>query len=50
MIALLRLKPFVRPYWKQVVLALLALVVLTGISLTVPFIIGQVIDIAVKRS
>ncbi len=42
--SLLRLKSFVRPYWKQVVLALLALVVLTSISLTVPFIIGQVID------
>lgn len=41
---LLRLRSFIRPYWKQVVLALLALVVLTSISLTVPFIIGQVID------
>jgi len=42
--SLLRLRPFVRPYWKQVGLALLSLVVLTSISLTVPFIIGQVID------
>jgi ATP-binding cassette subfamily B multidrug efflux pump len=42
--SLLRLQSFIRPYTKQVVLALLVLVVLTSISLTVPFIIGQVID------
>ena len=42
--SLLRLRSFIRPYTKQVVRALLALVVLTSISLTVPFIIGQVID------
>jgi ATP-binding cassette subfamily B protein len=42
--SLLRLRSFVRPYWKQVGLALLSLVALTSISLTVPFIIGQVID------
>ncbi len=42
--SLFRLRPFVRPYWKQVGLALLSLVALTSISLTVPFIIKQVID------
>jgi len=42
--SLLRLRSFIRSYSKQVVLALLALVFLTSISLTVPFIIGQVID------
>jgi ATP-binding cassette subfamily B protein len=42
--SLLRLRTFVRPYWKQVVLALLALLVLTLISLAVPLIIRQVID------
>jgi ATP-binding cassette subfamily B multidrug efflux pump len=42
--SLLRLRNFVRPYWKQVALALFALIVMTGISLAVPLIIGQVID------
>lgn len=42
--SLLRLRNFVRPYTKLVILALLALVVLTGISLLIPLIIGQFID------
>ncbi|MBE9473656.1 MAG: ABC transporter ATP-binding protein [Chloroflexi bacterium] len=42
--SLLRLRTFVRPYWKQVVLALFAIIALTLISLTVPLIIRQVID------
>jgi len=42
--SLFRLRTFVRPYWKQVILALLALIMLTGISLIVPLIIRQVID------
>jgi ATP-binding cassette subfamily B protein len=42
--SLLRLRNFVRPYWKQVTLALLALVAMTGISLLIPLIIGQFID------
>jgi ATP-binding cassette subfamily B protein len=42
--SLLRLRTFVRPYWKQVVLALFALIALTLISLSVPLIIRQVID------
>jgi ATP-binding cassette subfamily B multidrug efflux pump len=44
MASLLRLRKFVRPYWKQVILALLSLVVMTGISLLIPWIIGQFID------
>lgn len=44
MASLLRLRKFIRPYWKQVILALLALVVMTGISLLIPWIIGQFID------
>ena len=42
--SLLRLRSFVRPYWKQVTLALIALVFLTLISLVIPLIIRQVID------
>jgi len=42
--SLLRLRSFVRPYWKQVILALIALVFLTLISLVIPLIIRQVID------
>ena len=42
--SLVRLRPVVRPYWKQVGRALLSLVARTRISLTVPFIIKQVID------
>jgi ATP-binding cassette subfamily B protein len=42
--SLLRLRSFVRPYWKQVFLALIALVAMTGISLLIPLILGQFID------
>lgn len=42
--SLLRLRSFVRPYWKQVVLALVALTLLTALNLTVPMIIREVID------
>jgi ATP-binding cassette subfamily B protein len=42
--SLLRLRGFIRPYWNQVLLALLALVLMTGISLTIPLIIRAVID------
>ena len=41
---LLRLRRFVKPYWKQVLLALLALIFMTSISLFIPLIIRQVID------
>ena len=42
--SLFRLRTFVRPYWKQVVLALVALTLLTALKLIVPLIIRQVID------
>jgi ATP-binding cassette subfamily B multidrug efflux pump len=42
--SLFRLRPFIQPYWTQVIQALLALVALTSISLAVPYIIGEVID------
>ncbi|MBK5107177.1 MAG: ABC transporter ATP-binding protein [Anaerolineales bacterium] len=42
--SLLRLRGFIRPYWSQVLLALAALVLMTGISLTIPLIIREVID------
>ncbi|GIW12037.1 MAG: hypothetical protein KatS3mg061_3094 [Dehalococcoidia bacterium] len=43
--AVLRLLSFVRPYWRQVVLATLAMVGLAGFSLLVPWLIGRAIDI-----
>lgn len=42
--SLLRLRGFIRPYWSQVLLALAALVLMTGISLTIPLILREVID------
>jgi len=42
--SLLRLRGFIRPYWSQVLLALAILVLMTGISLTIPLIIREVID------
>jgi ATP-binding cassette subfamily B multidrug efflux pump len=42
--SLLRLRGFIRPYWNQILLALAALVLMTGISLTIPLIIREVID------
>jgi ABC-type multidrug transport system fused ATPase/permease subunit len=46
---LLRLGVFVRPYWKQVSLSLLTLIVLTSISLMVPAIIQRVIDVGLGQ-
>jgi len=46
---LLRLGIFVRPYWKQVSLSLITLIVITGISLLVPAIIQRVIDIGLGQ-
>lgn len=41
---LLRLRSFLKPYWKQVALSLFTLIAMTGMSLAVPYIIEQVID------
>ncbi len=41
---LLRLRSFLKPYWKQVALSLFILIAMTGMSLAVPYIIKQVID------
>ena len=46
---LLRLGIFVRPYWKQVSLSLVTLIVLTGITLLVPAILQRVIDIGLGQ-
>ncbi len=46
---LLRLGPFLRPYWLPVSLALLATISLTAVQLAVPTIIRQVIDIGLAR-
>ncbi len=42
--SLFRLRTFVRPYWKQVVLAFFTVIALTMLSLAVPLIIRRVID------
>jgi ATP-binding cassette, subfamily B, multidrug efflux pump len=44
MALLLRLGSFVKPYWKQVLFAFITLVLLTALSLLVPYIIAEVID------
>jgi ATP-binding cassette subfamily B protein len=44
MALLIRLGEFVKPYWKQVLFAFITLVLLTALSLLVPYIIAEVID------
>jgi ATP-binding cassette subfamily B multidrug efflux pump len=46
---LLRLLPSLRPYWGQIVLSLILLLVLTGLSLAIPTIIRQVIDVGLAQ-
>src|SRR3990172_10163588 len=46
---LLRLRAFVRPYRNQIFIALLTLVLITGINLIVPAIIREVIDVGLVR-
>jgi ATP-binding cassette subfamily B protein len=46
---LLRLRVYLRPYWRQVLISLILLLVLTGLSLTIPEIIRQVIDVGLKQ-
>jgi ATP-binding cassette subfamily B protein len=45
-----RLRSFLRPYWRQVSIALLSLLALTGLNLVVPAIIRQVIDVGLKQN
>ncbi len=45
---LLRLLPSLRPYWGQITISLLLLLVLTGLGLVVPAIIQKVIDVGIK--
>jgi ATP-binding cassette subfamily B multidrug efflux pump len=47
---LLRLRVYLRPYWRQVLVSLILLWVLTGLSLTIPEIIRQVIDVGLKQA
>jgi ATP-binding cassette subfamily B protein len=44
-----RLRVYLRPYWKQVVLAFVLLLALTGISLVIPTIIRLVIDVGITQ-
>ena len=46
---LLRLSPFVRAYWWQTLLSLILLLCLTGLSLVIPAIIRQVIDVGLSQ-
>jgi ATP-binding cassette, subfamily B, multidrug efflux pump len=47
--SLWRLRSFLRPYWKQTLFSLLALVSLTGANLVVPAVIREVIDTGLVR-
>src|SRR4030042_341512 len=47
---LLRLRVYLRPYWRRVLVSLILLLVLTGLSLTIPEIIRQVIDVGLKQA
>ena len=46
---LLRLRVYIRPYKKQILLALLSLILTTAINLAIPAIIQQVIDVGLGR-
>ena len=46
---LLRLIPSLRPYWGQIALSLLLLLILTGLGLLVPAIIQRVIDVGIEN-
>jgi ATP-binding cassette subfamily B protein len=47
---LLRLRAYLRPYWLQVSISLILLLALTGLSLIIPEIIRQVIDVGLKQA
>src|SRR5512143_2593578 len=47
---LLRLRAYLRPYWLQVLISLILLLALTGLSLVIPEIIQQVIDVGLKQA
>ena len=46
---LIRLSPFLRAYWWQTLLSLILLLCLTGLSLVIPAIIRQVIDVGLSQ-
>jgi ATP-binding cassette subfamily B multidrug efflux pump len=46
---LLRLRPFLRSYWKQIGLALLTILLITAANLIIPTIIQEVIDVGLAR-
>ena len=46
---LLRLRAFLRPYWKQISLAILTILLATAANLIIPAIIQQVIDVGLAR-
>lgn len=46
---LLRLRPYLKPYWGKIFLNLVFLLLLTALALTVPYILREVIDIGLTR-
>jgi ATP-binding cassette subfamily B multidrug efflux pump len=48
--SLLRLRIYLRPYWRQISVSLFLLLILTSLSLVIPAIIRQVIDVGLKQS
>jgi ATP-binding cassette subfamily B protein len=44
-----RLREYLRPYWKQIILTLVLLLVMTGLSLVIPTIIRLVIDVGLTK-
>lgn len=48
--SLLRLRTFLRPYWVQIVLSLITLLLLTAASMAIPSLIQQAIDIGLQRN
>ncbi len=47
---LFRLRVYLRPYWRQITTSLFLLLALTGLSLVIPEIIRQIIDVGLKQS
>jgi ATP-binding cassette subfamily B multidrug efflux pump len=47
--SLFRLRDYLRPYWPQITWNMVVLLILTGVSLIIPTIIQQVIDVGLTR-
>jgi ATP-binding cassette subfamily B multidrug efflux pump len=47
---LIRLRVYLRPYWRQITISLFLMLALTGLNLVIPEIIQQVIDVGLTQS